>query len=232
MAFDGFRLIQISDIHFGTFINRKRLELVVEKVNNLDPDLIVFTGDLVSDSPDRYSQILIECLSELRPEYSVLAVRGNHDHWTDAEAIANILEDSGFIHLENSVYSLTKGDDTLHFAGLDCYFERRDRLDQVLARIPESGAAILLVHEPDFAVVSAPSERFDLQLSGHSHGGQVVFPGIGPLFLPKFAKKYPLGLYRINGMLQYTNRGIGTSHLRLRINCPAEVSLFTLRAGV
>jgi predicted MPP superfamily phosphohydrolase len=221
-------LVQISDLHYGTYIKQKRLEVLVSTVNQLEPDAIVFTGDLVSNSPEKYSPALVESLGKLRPKIDVLAVRGNHDHWTDADQIAEIFDKCGFIHLENSIYSLLRGENQLHFVGLDCHYEGKDRLDCVLEALPDRGAAILLIHEPDYADLSAASHRFDVQLSGHSHGGQVVFPGVGPLFLPKYAKKYPLGLYRSNGMLHYTNRGIGTSHLRLRINCPAEISVFTL----
>jgi predicted MPP superfamily phosphohydrolase len=98
----------------------------------------------------------------------------------------------------------------------------------VLERLGEDRGAVLLAHEPDFADVSASTGYFDLQLSGHSHGGQIVFPLVGALFLPRYGRRYPRGLYRINGMVQYTNRGLGTSHLRFRINCPAEITQITL----
>jgi hypothetical protein len=117
----------------------------------------------------------------------------------------------------------------LHLAGVDDVWESQDRLDLVLEALPDAGAAILLAHEPDFADVSAAAGRFDLQLSGHSHGGQVIFPLRGPLVLPRYARKYPIGLYQVGGMLQYTNRGLGMIPPRVRFNCRPEVTVFTLR---
>ncbi len=116
----------------------------------------------------------------------------------------------------------------LHFAGVDDYLEDQDRLDLVLEQLPLPGAAILLAHEPDFADISAATGRFDLQISGHTHGGQIRFPMIGPIYIPTGGKKYPLGRYQINGMVQYTNRGIGTSAMQFRYNCPPEITVFTL----
>jgi hypothetical protein len=103
-----------------------------------------------------------------------------------------------------------------------------DRLDRVLSKLPPDGCAILLAHEPDFADYSAATGRFDLQISGHSHGGQIVFPVIGAIFLPNFAKKYTSGRYNVNGMAQYTNRGLGTAEIQVRLNCPPEITIFTL----
>jgi predicted MPP superfamily phosphohydrolase len=118
----------------------------------------------------------------------------------------------------------------LHFCGIDDHWERKDRLDLVLEDTPDEGAAILLAHEPDFADISVKSMRFDLQLSGHSHGGQVVLPFIGPPVLPLYGRKYPLGLYNIDPMYLYTNRGLGMVHPQVRFNCRPEITTFTLSA--
>ncbi len=229
-AFDGFRLAQISDIHFGTFINRSRLEQAVRAVNGLHPDAIAITGDFVTYAPHRFAKKLSLGLEKLEARYGVFAVLGNHDHWTDAEEVDRILSASGIENLDNKVRQIRRDSEVLSLAGVNCTYVHQDRLDRVLAALPESGAAILLAHEPDYADISAATGRFDLQISGHSHGGQLILPWIGPPVLPPHARKYPLGRYQINGMVQYTNRGLGTSHLRLRINCPAEITLFTLRS--
>jgi predicted MPP superfamily phosphohydrolase len=230
-AFDGFRLAHISDIHFGTFIKRARLDQAISLINRLAPDVVAITGDFVSRSPRRYAEDLSAGLNQLDAKDGVYAVLGNHDHWTDPTVIGEILLDCGIVNLENEVRSITRSGATLNLAGVDCTYVHQDRLDRVLAALPPNGAAILLAHEPDFADISASTGRFDLQLSGHSHGGQLILPRIGPPILPPLAKKYPVGRYQLNGMIQYTNRGLGTSHFRLRINCPAEVTLFTFRSG-
>ncbi len=229
-AFDGYRLVQISDIHMGTWINRTRLLAAVAAVNELKPDAVAITGDFVSFTPERYIDDLVGGLSELAAPDGSFAVLGNHDHWTDPELVAQMLTASGTQLLRNRVHTIPRGAATLHLAGVDCYYERQDRLDLVLERLPAAGSAILLVHEPDFADVSAATGRFDLELSGHSHGGQMILPWIGPPILPQFAAKYPVGKYHINGMIHYTNRGLGTARVPVRINCPPEITLFVLRS--
>jgi hypothetical protein len=149
---------------------------------------------------------------------------------TDAGLVRRILRESGIIEVGNSIHTIRRGESLLHIAGLDDYWEHKDRLDFVLKNLPPEGAAILLIHEPDFADISAATGRFDLQLSGHSHGGQVILPFFGPLVLPLYARKYPLGIYRVGQMFQYTNRGIGTIPPAIRFNCRPEITLLTLKS--
>jgi predicted MPP superfamily phosphohydrolase len=143
--------------------------------------------------------------------------------------VRRVLAAGGVIELRNAVRTLRRGDGTLHLCGVDSVLEGIGRLDRVLEGLPEGGAAVLLAHEPDFADTSAETERFDLQLSGHSHGGQVSLPLLRSAVLPRLSRKYPSGLYRVGGMLLYTNRGLGT-HPRFRLGCRPEITVFTLRA--
>ena len=132
------------------------------------------------------------------------------------------------IEIGNNVYSIERGGEQLHIAGVDDIWYDHDNLDEVLAKLPETGAVILLAHEPDFADESAKTGRFGLQLSGHSHGGQIVLPVVGPPILPRLGKKYPSGLYKVGDMWQYTNRGVGMLEPAVRINCRPEITVFTL----
>ena len=226
--FDGYRIIQISDIHIGTWINRARLAGIIELVNQNKPDLVAITGDFVSFDPHRFTHDLISNLSNLSPHDATVAVLGNHDHWTDPEVVREVLKKSNIIDLSNKVFSMNRGNETLHIAGVDDTLEGLDRLDFVQQQIPSDEAAILLVHEPDLADQSASTRRFDLQLSGHSHGGQIKLPIIGIPLLPPHGQKYPSGLYQLNGMSLYTNRGVGTAFMQLRWNCPPEITIITL----
>jgi len=226
--FYGYRIVQISDIHIGTWINYKRLTGIIDIVNQHQPDLIVLTGDFVTFEPLRFADELTSCLSKLAPHDAALAVLGNHDHWTDADVVREVLKDSNILDLSNKFFTINRGDEKLHIAGVDVSIEELDRLDLVLDQLPPDGAAILLAHEPDFADQSALTGRFDLQLSGHSHGGQINLPVIGIPILPPKGRKYPSGLYQINGMSLYTNRGVGTAVMQLRWNCPPEITVFTL----
>ncbi|MBE0410041.1 MAG: metallophosphoesterase [Anaerolineales bacterium] len=228
--FHGYCIVQISDIHIGTWINRSRLSGIIDLVNEFEPDLVAITGDFVTFDPHRFFKDLSENLMKLSPRDASVAVLGNHDHWTDAGVIREVLHNSSIIDLSNKVITLHRGNTTLHIAGVDDTIEGLDRLDLVQQQIPKDEAAILLVHEPDLADYSAATGKFGLQLSGHSHGGQIQIPFIGPPLLPPHGQKYPSGLYQINGMSLYTNRGVGTAFLQLRWNCPPEISIFTLKS--
>jgi uncharacterized protein len=230
-AFDGYRIVHISDLHMGDWMNRARLEYYVQIINAQQPDLIAITGDFVTSNAESSADDLVSALKGLRSRDGTVAILGNHDHWSDARIIRMVLAACGIQDLSNSVYSLARGEALLHFAGVDDVWEHKARLDIVLNKLPASGAAILLAHEPDFADVTARTGRFDLQLSGHSHGGQVVMPFVGPLLLPPYARKYPAGCYRVGTLLQYTNRGLGMLRPHVRINCPPEITMLTLKAS-
>ncbi len=116
----------------------------------------------------------------------------------------------------------------IYLAGLDDLWSGQADLTAALAQAPANVPTILLVHEPDFADTVAKDGRVSLQLSGHSHGGQVRLPGIGAPILPYLGRKYDQGLYNVNNMWLYTNRGIGLGRIPLRINCPPEITEFTL----
>jgi len=232
-SFSGFRILQISDIHFGGWMNRKRLQHVIQVALAETPDLVVITGDFLIGhgwNPSHQAGLteLVEELSRLTAQHATLAVLGNHDYWTNSEAVRQALSACGIRELSNDVYTLTNEGDQLHIAGVDDIWEGHDRLDLVLEKLPQSGAAVLLAHEPDFADRSAETGRFDLQLSGHSHGGQVVLPFIGAPILPYLGQKYPSGLYRVGRMWQYTNRGVGMASVEIRFNCRPEITVFTL----
>jgi predicted MPP superfamily phosphohydrolase len=230
-AFDGYRVVQFSDIHMSEWMTRARLAEVVRAVNAQGADLIVMTGDFVSNLSDEIAQDLIDVLGTLQAPDGAVAVLGNHDHWNDAGVIHQVIKESGMVDLTNTVHTLDRGGVPLHLAGVDDIWERHNRLDDVLAQLPKDGAAVLLAHEPDFADTSAATGRFDLQLSGHSHGGQVIMPLVGPIHLPYLGQKYPLGHYQVGTMIQYTNRGVGMIQPRVRFNCRPEITVFTLRAG-
>lgn len=228
--FHGYRLVQISDLHTDISLTRAHLADVVELINQQQPDLVAVTGDFVSYEALPHVEDIVATLSQLRPRDATVAVLGNHDYWTEIELIRQAITRSGMIDLNNAVYTIHRGAARLHVAGVDDFWEDQARLDQVLARLSPTGAAILLAHEPDFADISAASGRFDLQISGHSHGGQVIVPFWGPLVAPPYGLKYPVGCYRVGGMWLYTNRGLGESSIRLRLNCRPEITVFTLES--
>jgi uncharacterized protein len=229
-AFAGYRIAQISDIHMGTGMTIARLQQVAALVNAQQPDLIAITGDFVTrGSVAAAAPALMDGLSQLEAPDGVVCVMGNHDHWTNVTEVRAIVQASGIHDISNQFITLERGADQLHIAGVDSLWEHLDRLDLVLADLPEAGAAVLLAHEPDFADISAPTGRFGLQMSGHSHGGQVILPVLGPPLIPRHARQYPVGRYQVGDMVQYTNRGVGTVMPAVRLNCRPEITVFTLK---
>ncbi|WP_404787510.1 metallophosphoesterase [Altericista sp. CCNU0014] len=227
--FAGYRVVQLSDIHADRRMTAQRIQKIVDRVNRMNPDLVVLTGDFVTRNPQKYAPNLMS-LKALKPTDKTLAILGNHDAWTDPDLIQTTLETAGVDVLSNQVVTLNRTLAQLHIGGVDDVWAKRDRLNKVLDALPSTGAAILLAHEPDFADTSAATGRFDLQLSGHSHGGQIYIPFMKRV-LPPLAYKYPLGQYQVGSMIQYTNRGLGSSGIPIRFNCRPEITVFTLKSA-
>jgi len=229
-GFDGYRIAQLSDVHLDGWMTPERLAQAVELANAERPDLVAFTGDFVSKQLPLDTPGLVGAFGSANAPDGVMAVLGNHDHLVGAEAVRRLAWAAGIRELANDVHTLRRGSDVLHLAGVDDLLQGFLRIDRVLERLPADGAAVLLCHTPDFADVAAPTGRFGLQLSGHSHGGQAVLPPFGPVVRPRYSRRYPLGYNEISGMHLYTNRGLGTVHVPLRLNCRPEVSVFDLRS--
>lgn len=176
-------------------------------------------------------QILINALSELKPLKKSFAVLGNHDYGTNNLLVREALKESKIMTLRNQVYTIENNNNYLNIIGIDDVLFGRNNLDLVLKRLPEKGANIVLVHEPDFAVSVWKTHRFQLQLSGHSHGGQVRIPFRKYTFLPPYGQKFPNGLYRFSDFYLYTNRGVGMAYPYIRFNCRPEITIFTLHSS-
>jgi len=229
-AFDGYRIVQLSDIHMDTGMTYGRLIYALDRVNRLEPDLIAITGDFVSANAHYDAAELAAGLSQLRARDGVFAVLGNHDHLSEPSRVRDVLAAAGIVELPNAVSTIVRGEARLHICGVDDWTVGADRLDAVLAALPGEGAAILLAHEPEFANESAPTGRFDLQLSGHTHGGQInlPIPGLWTLITAVYADRRRAGWYVKDGMQIYVNRGLGTIVLPLRFNAPPEITVLTL----
>ncbi len=230
-AFDGLRIVHVTDIHFGHWISRDRLYGLVDLINEQEPDLAVNTGDFVSYVMEDLAGDLTAAMRRIDSRYGSLAVLGNHDHWLGPDRVTEILEAGNVRVLRNDVFTIENEGSVLHVGGVDDITAGADRLDKVMAKMPPAGPALMLAHEPDFADKTAATGRFFLQLSGHSHGTQIVPPLIGPVLRGRHFVNYPNGRYQIGDMVQYTSNGVGTHAMRLRVNCPPEIVVVTLRAA-
>jgi hypothetical protein len=231
-ALDGYTICQLSDLHRGLLVAESFLHRAVELANSLQPDLTVVTGDFVSDRA-HFAMSCGAALSRLRARDGIFGVLGNHDYWNDdPEAVSATVQRSGIQLLTNRSVSLRHRGVSWSLCGVDDWWAGRPDLDAALSDVPGNAFKVLLCHEPDPADEAA-LRGIPLQLSGHTHGGQVLLPGRRPLVTPDFGHKYPVGLRRVAGSLTqvYTNTGLGVIFPPIRINCPPEVTLITLRAG-
>lgn len=226
----GVRLAQLSDLHIGPYNSADYLERAIAATGALEPDLVLLTGDFVADRWEPVDD-LAPLLGQLRPRYGTFACLGNHDVWHGADRIRRSLEAHGIQVLVNSGVATGPPGAELFIAGIDSGWGGAPDMKRALSRHPDGMPVIALVHEPDLIESLARDDRIVLQLSGHSHGGQIRLPGIGAPVLPYLGRRYDLGLYRIGRTRLYTNRGIGVGGIPLRFNCPPEITEFTLVAG-
>lgn len=229
-GFDGIKIVQFSDTHIGHNFELEQLAKCTDAINKLKPDLIFFTGDLI-DEPNRYpfAESIPPILSKLRAPLGKFAIYGNHDHGGyGTNLYKGIMEASGFEVLINEGRAITFNNSDVWIAGLDDLMLGKPDYDLTLSQIPEGLYSILLAHEPD-AALKTSQYNISLQLSGHSHGGQIQLPFIGPLITPPFAKHYFEGFYNVDGLKLFVNRGMGTTREPYRFLSPPEITLFTLR---
>jgi predicted MPP superfamily phosphohydrolase len=225
-SLEGFKIVQISDIHLHPYTQIDLVKEAVALANALGPDLAVLTGDYVLQKADSIFE-LAPVLASLDAKYGVFTIFGNHDLWTNVKVVQTGLQEAGLPILCNEGVAVSIDQQTIYLAGLDDGWSGQPDLKAALDNLPANTPTILLAHEPDLADTFSLDGRISLQLSGHSHGGQVRLPGIGPPFSPFLGRKYVQGLYNVNDMWLYTNRGIGLV-LPFRLNCPPEVTEITL----
>jgi predicted MPP superfamily phosphohydrolase len=226
-ALEGLKIVHMSDIHLHPFTQIGFVRKAVALANSLQPDIIALTGDYVTSKAESILE-LAPALASLRSRYGVFASLGNHEIWTNPTLIQAALEQAGLTVLVNEGVSLHIDGATLYLAGLDDLWDGKPDLDAALVGSPPGAPVVLLAHEPDFADDITLDGRVSLQLSGHSHGGQVRLPGFGAFILAPHSEKYDQGLYNVDGMWVYTTRGIGLGGVSCRVNCPPEVTEITL----
>lgn len=234
---DGFTIAFLSDFHYDPIFSIHPIRSAVETVNRVRPDLVALGGDFIT-SPligDRLkaakdSEPCAELLRSLQAPYGVWGVMGNHDVHSDPRRVTAALRGVGIGVLTNEAIPIERNGGRFWLAGVGDVLYKGADLQAALHRVTSYEPVVLLAHEPDYADYVA-WYPVDLQLSGHSHGGQVRLPLARPFFLPPLARKYYMGLYKIRDLTLYTNRGLGTIRIPVRLNAPPEVTLMTIRRG-
>ena len=227
VAFHGFTIAQLTDIHLGSLVSDAFVEQIVARTNALKPDLIACTGDYVHARNTRAEIDRVwPLLSRLQAPYGVMSVLGNHDHWADLERSLYWMERSGQ-GLRHQHRVIERAGQRLVFGGAGDLWEDVLDIDQAFAGSDSDACRILLSHNPD-----SVDSRFDtdiaLTLSGHTHGGQLVLPFCGPPVLPVINKRYSSGLIATARSQLFISRGLGWAILPVRFNCYPEIALLEL----
>jgi predicted MPP superfamily phosphohydrolase len=235
-AFQGFRIVQLSDIHYDEYTEPSFVARAIGRINALAPDLVLLTGDYISFGPlpRAFTMGAMERCAEALRQIACpqrFAVMGNHDSVLGAPTIRPILAEVDIPLLVNEYAPIERAGQRLWLSGVHDPVTHVPNLHTAIPERPD-GPVLLMSHAPDYAdtVVTHPRGRFvDLMITGHTHGGQVRFPFVGPMHLPSGGRKYVEGLFRFDRMQLYVNRGIGTTGLPLRLNCPPEITVFILK---
>ncbi|WP_394136952.1 metallophosphoesterase [Cytobacillus oceanisediminis] len=233
-AFDNLKIVQFSDTHLGFHYDLDQLEELIEKINKIKADIIFFTGDLM-DEPNKYSEAnqIPSLLQKIEAPLGKFAIYGNHDHGGyGSDIYKSIMEEAGFILLLNENRKIEVSGSSIHVIGIDDAMLGRPDIKLAVENIEEPSYKILLSHAPDLAD-GAYSFGIQLQLSGHSHGGQIKIPFFGALVKPPYAERYHEGFYEIGSqepLTLYVNRGLGTTRLPFRFLSRPEMTIFTLHS--
>jgi hypothetical protein len=236
-AFHGLRIAQVSDIHYDEFTEPYFVREMVRRINALNPDIVVLTGDFVTDGPlprsvgARLSYPCAEILSGIQCPHRFASL-GNHDMLVGWPVVVDALKVHGIPTLVDSYLPFERGGSRLWFAGVRSSLEATPDLNRAMPhQATASEPVILLAHEPDYALEVVKHGGVDLMLSGHTHGGQIRLPFIGtpqPM-LAKGGRLFVHGYFNVGPMQLYVNRGIGTVKVPLRFLCPPELTLITLQ---
>lgn len=250
-AFDGFKIVAISDIHGGSNgVTEERLREIVARTNEQNPDLVVLLGDYVSqrsyngplgDQDLRMPmRTVADNLAGLKARYGVVAVMGNHDDWYSNGEVANELRAIGYTVLDNEIFTIDKDGRKLRIFGLRDHLKIAnwkgfsDNLKSILAKDSGSGDLVVLEHSPDVLPVITGdlliSPDLRLILAGHTHGGQVWLPVFGTPVVPSsYGQKYSYGHVKENRVDMFVTSGVGTSILPFRFMMPPEIAVLSIR---
>jgi predicted MPP superfamily phosphohydrolase len=228
-AFDNYRVVHLSDVHCGPWTPAARVDVWVQRINALGPDLVAVTGDLITTGSD-YVDGVAGALGGLRARDGAFVCMGNHDYFTDGEAFARALDHAGLTVLRNRGQSIEREGELIYVAGVDDTWTRRADLPAALDGRPAEAPIVLLAHDPEL-FPEAAAAGVELTLSGHTHGGQFAVPLFHRrLNLARLMSPFTVGLYRLGRSTLHVSRGAGTTGPPIRLGSPAEISVLTLRA--
>lgn len=235
-SMDGFRIVHISDTHYGPFISLPFIRAAIEQANALNGDLVILTGDYVHRTPLAIGAG-VDVLKHVKARLGVVATLGNHDHWEGANDVRAAFAEINLHLIDNARRFVSR--DALHdepimgesicLGGVGDLWEDKNDFNRALADAPDDMPRIVLAHNPDSAERVAPGTRIDLMCSGHTHGGQVWVPGFGTPIIPSaYGQKYAGGMCHGPHCPVLVSRGIGMAIMPVRFGVPPEIGEITL----
>ena len=240
LSFDGKRIVFVSDIHHGEALSRERVMKLVQRINDLHPDIIILGGDY-SSREEKYIIPVFDELRNLKSKYGIFGVMGNHDYFVNGDLTIKMMKRNGINLCDNKSYWVKINRDSIKIGGVDDPSGNVQVLDSTIYDVHPKYFCILISHQPNY-VKTLNTDLVDLTLSGHTHGGQVTFFGLWAPILPsdnglwasltfsKEGQKYCYGLYQRNGTMQsYITSGIGTRSPHFRFFRRPEIAVLELK---
>ena len=231
-SFDGIKIVHFSDIHYNRAINISKIKDIVKEINLINPDIVVFTGDLIDKDvtlSDKDFNELTNALMKINSKYGKYAILGNHDIDYDEKKIISVYTDSGFKYLDNDydiIYD--KDNEKIYIGGLNSVSKNKDDISKMMIGSKEDDYKIILVHEPDISDKIVKDYKVNLILAGHSHNGQIRLPFVGALYTPPYAKKYYDNYYKIDNTSLYISSGVGVSTINYRLFNKPSINFYRI----
>ena len=239
LGFDGIKVVHFSDLHYNRAITFSKVKSIIEEINFINPDIVVFTGDLIDKDTnlgDKDYNDLTNLLLKINAKYGKYAVIGNHDYGKDEDKVTAVFNESNFKFLDNDYEIIyNKNNEKIFVGGLNTVSYKQDDLDKTMKYFDDNDDIdykIILVHEPDISSEIVKNYDVNLILAGHSHNGQVRLPFIGAIYKPPYAKKYYDNYYDINGTDLYISSGIGVSKLDYRLWNHPSINFYRINKEV
>lgn len=223
-GFDGLKIVHFSDLHYNRAITLDKVKSIVKEINDINPDIVVFTGDLIDKDAilkDIDYEYLTNTLKDINSKYGKYYILGNHDYNSNTDSIINTMNNSGFIHLDNK-YDIIYNEkaEYIYISGINSVSKNKENIESATAYLKDKNTTtynIFLTHEPDISDKIVKNYSVNLILAGHSHGGQIRLPFIGAIYTPPYAKKYYDDYYKIDNTNLYISSGIGVSNFNYRL---------------
>lgn len=227
-SFINKKIIYISDIHFGTTINKQKLEEIVNSINSQNPYLVLIGGDIIDDDSTLFDEAF-SILDKLQAEKGIFTVSGNHDDYLDYLKFTTTLSKTHIQNLNNNAVWIEEGPQRIRLGGVRDFWSNDYDLSKIIEKTTEDDFVILLAHNPDY-VEELKTKNIDLVLSGHTHGGQITLFGLyAPFAMSIYGQKYVRGLVKTYNTQVFVSNGIGTTWLPFRFFAPAEVNEILLK---